>query len=93
MKAPHLDDYTALMEQKALRESYERAGFDAHGLGVPRKGNPYARPGCAAADQRRLQRLCEYWWAGWDHAAETLNSRRRTGSRPKVTAAAKPAAR
>jgi hypothetical protein len=90
MNAPHLDDYTALMEQKALRESYERAGFDAHGLGVPRNGNPYARPGhkVGAAEQHRQESLREYWFSGWDQAADILNGRRRGRRSQKVMPAA-----
>lgn len=79
---PHLDDYTAAMEQRALRESYERAGYDAHRLGVPRNGNPYAPCDHGdAGDHLRQERLCEYWWCGWDQAARTRKRGRVKGSR------------
>jgi hypothetical protein len=90
MNAPHLDDYTSQMEHRALRESYERAGYDAHALGVPRNGNPYARPGhhTDAAGQQRQERLRDFWFSGWEHAAQTLNSRRRTRRSPNGAPAA-----
>ena len=67
-------DYTAALEQRAQREAYERAGYEACVLGVPRKDNPYARQANKHEDtatRLRLQRLCEYWWCGWDRAAAT----------------------
>ena len=85
---PDIDDvssqdpeYTAVMEQRAHREAFERAGYDAYVLGVPRKGNPYARQAQDhqnRADRMRQERLCEYWWCGWDRAAATSPGRRRT---------------
>lgn len=69
-------------ELRMQREAYERAGADAYVLGVPRNANPYVRRPDAYSDpddQKRLQRLAEHWWNGWDSASAKLRAPRRRG--------------
>ena len=69
-------------ELRMQREAYERAGSEAFVLGVPRNRNPYLRrPDAYAdpADQKRLQRLAEHWWNGWDsESVKPKTARRRS---------------
>ena len=58
-------------ELRMQREAYERAGSEAFALGVPRNRNPFLRQPDAysdPADHKRLQRLADHWWNGWDSA-------------------------
>jgi hypothetical protein len=73
--------------QRMQRESYERAGREARGMGIRRADNPFVRPTdkafAAADDPQRRQALATYWWCGWDSAGPTPGKR----GRPLKTAA------